>query len=336
MKIAVLIVNVGTPDKPKLKYVSRFLFKFLNDRHVIDLPWLFRKVLVNLIIIPFRVRKSTKLYKLLWSIKSSPLIHYTLKLKEKLQLILPDNYTVFIAMRYGNPSLKFVLQKIYASAYDKIIVIPQFPQYADSTTGTVNYFIMKEVKKWGSTPSIQFINEFYSNPGFINSFAELASENNYKDFDHILFSFHGLPIRHINKVHPEIDCNTCSCTIEMPKHGAMCYKASCYHTSRLLAQKLGLNTKQYTVSFQSRLSKNWIEPFSDKVIIEKAQQGVKRILVLAPSFVVDCLETEVEIGLEYAKLFKVHGGEELVMAKSLNDSDKWINTLKDIALNTSS
>lgn len=332
MKTAVLIVNVGTPDKPEVKYVRRFLTQFLNDRRVIDLPWLLQKILVNFIIVPFRAPKSTKLYKLLWGINGSPLLHYTLRAKDKLQEILPENYRVFAAMRYGNPSLSQTLKQIKKEGYDNLTVIPQFPQYASSSTGTVNAFIMNKLKRWNNTPTIQFINQFYDHPGFIDAFAKRAIEHEYQRFDHILFSYHGLPLRQINKNHPEIDCRNCLCTQEMPEHGKWCYKATCYHTSRLLAQKLNLKNEQYTVAFQSRLSKNWLEPFSDKVIRDLALNGYKKILVLAPAFVADCLETEVEIGIEYVEIFKQHGGKELVMAKSLNDMDAWVVALKTMLI----
>jgi protoporphyrin/coproporphyrin ferrochelatase len=332
MKTAVLLVNVGTPDKPEIMAVRRYLTQFLNDRRVIDIPWLLQKLLVNLIIVPFRSPKSTKLYKLLWSKNGSPLLFYTNKLKEKLQKKLPGNYTIYIAMRYGNPSLNKALASIEKGGFDEVIVLPQFPQYASSSTGTVNEYVMNRIKKWNNTPTIKFINQFYDHQGYVAAFAKRAIESDYQSFDHIVFSYHGLPIRQINKTHPGIDCSLCSCNKEMPAHGKWCYKASCYQTSRLLADKLGLQTEQFTVAFQSRLSKNWLEPFSDKVIVDLAHQGKKRILFLAPAFVADCLETEVEIGIEYAELFKAHGGQELVMAKSLNDMDEWIDALKTIII----
>ena len=187
MKTAVLIVNVGTPDKPEVKYVRRFLTQFLNDRRVIDLPWLLQKILVNLIIVPFRAPKSTKLYKLLWSINNSPLLHYTLQTKNKLEEILPNNYRVFAAMRYGNPSLSHTLKQIQKEGYDKLTVIPQFPQYASSSTGTVNAFIMNKLKHWNNIPTVQFINQFYEHPVFIDAFAQRAFEHDYKRFYNILF-----------------------------------------------------------------------------------------------------------------------------------------------------
>ena len=332
MKTAVLLVNVGTPDKPEVHAVRKYLFQFLNDRRVIDLPWLFQKMLVNLIIVPFRAPKSTKLYKLLWGEKGSPLLYYSKVVQEKLQKILPDNYTVFLAMRYGNPSLSAALDAIKVGNYDKLVVVPQFPQYASSTTGTINQFVMKQVKNWNNIPDIEFVNQFYQHPGFIKAFAKRATENDYKSFDHIIFSYHGLPLRQVDKTHPGIKSTACNCTEHMPEHGNWCYKAQCYETSRLLAKELGLEQNQYTVAFQSRLSKNWLEPFSDKVVVQKGSEKCKRLLVLAPAFVADCLETEVEIGIEYAELFAESGGKELVMAKSLNDMDEWISVLKSLVV----
>lgn len=332
-KTAVVIINVGTPDKPEVKHVRRYLFKFLNDRRVIDLPWLLQKILVNLIIVPFRAPKSTKLYKMLWSENGSPLMHYTLRVKEKLEALLPENYDVYTAMRYEKPSLHKTLEVIRTNQYDEVIVIPQFPQYASSTVGTINQFIMDRVKKWNNIPDFRFVNQFYSHPGFISAFVKRAKAYNYQTYDHIIFSYHGLPLRQIDKVHVDIKCTDCTCHNEMPVHGNWCYRATCYETSRLLAKELKLSPDNYTVAFQSRLSKNWLEPFSDKIVEGKARQGLKKLLVFAPAFVADCLETKVEIGVEYKELFEEHGGEQLTMVESLNDMDEWVATIKDLVVN---
>lgn len=330
MKTAILLVNVGTPDKPKVKDVRRFLFQFLNDRRVIDLPWLLQKILVNLIIVPFRAPKSTKLYKLLWGANGSPLLHYTLSVKEKLQKQLANNYSVYAAMRYGKPSLSETLKEIESKNYDRIIVLPMFPQYASSTTGTINQFILKKITKWNNIPDLIHLNQFYYNNKFIKAFAQRAIEENYENYDHIVFSYHGLPLRQINKSHPDKYCRSCKCISKMPKHGKWCYRAQCYATTRLLVKELKLEQEQYTTAFQSRLSKNWLEPFSDKTLMDLAKHGKKKVLALAPSFVADCLETEVEIGIEYKALFEEAGGEKLTMAKSLNDMDEWIKVLEGI------
>lgn len=329
-KRAVLLVNVGTPDKPTVQAVRRYLTQFLNDARVIDLPWIVRKILVNLIIVPFRAPKSTKLYQQLWTEQGSPLLYYLNNLTTKLQLTLGDDRMVMGAMRYGNPSLKKALKTLKTQHLDELIILPLFPHYASSSTGTVKEFIMKELAKWESMPDLKFIGQFYDHPAFLDAFEQQIRNHHYQDFDHILFSYHGLPLRQIEKVHPEKPVKTCSCQVAMPLHGSHCYRATCYETSRLLARRLNLQFTDYSVSFQSRLSEKWIQPFTDKHLVELAQKGVKRLLVAAPSFVADCLETKVEIGIEYAQTFKKAGGESLVLVESLNDSDLWVAGLAEI------
>ncbi len=330
IKKAVILVNVGTPDKPEVKFVRKFLFSFLNDKRVIDLNLILRKILVNLIIVPFRAPKSSKSYKILWTEKGSPITLYLKNVVEKLQLNLGKEVSVFGAMRYGNPSLIKLLRKIKAQKFDEIFIFPLFPHYASSTTGTVFEFVMNEVKNWNVIPKIIFQNQFYSHPDFINIFSEKIKEYNHENFDKIIFSYHGLPLNHLTKIHPETDVNNCSCETEMPENGNFCYKATCYETTRLIAEKLNLKPENYLVSFQSRLTKNWLSPFTDKTIEELAKNGNKKILLVSPAFVADCLETIVEIEHEYAELFKKFGGEELVLVKSLNDDEKWIFAIKNI------
>lgn len=331
-KIAVLLLNVGSPDNPDIRSVRRYLMKFLNDRRVIDIPWLLQKILVNLIIVPFRAPKSTKLYRRLWGENGSPLIVYSEKAKEKLQKLLPDNFKVFNTMRYGNPGYKIALEEIKKERYSRITIIPMFPQYASSTTGTGIQATVDEIKSWYLLPEIRFVGQFYKNTGFIDAFVQRAGEYNYQEYDHIVFSYHGLPLRQIDKSHPGINNQQCDCSINMPTHGEFCYKATCYETSRLLANELGLLPDKYTVAFQSRLSNDWLEPFTDKTIEGLARQGKKKVLVIAPAFVADCLETIDEIGVEYKKLFKENGGDKLTLVESLNDMDKWIETLASMVL----
>ncbi len=331
-KTAVLLINVGTPDKPSVKSVRRYLYHFLNDRRVIDLPWLLQKILVNLIILPFRAPKSTKLYKRLWTTKGSPLTYYSNLVKDKLDKILPENYDVYLAMRYENPKLKSVLDQIEKENYSALIVFPQFPHYASSTTGSANQAVMDIVQKWNVMPEIRFINQFYEHPGFIQSFVSRVKEMNYESFDHIIFSYHGLPLRQVDKTHPGIKSIDCTCENTMPDHGKHCYKATCYQTSRLLAKELGLSKENYTVAFQSRLSTNWLEPFTDKTIEILTRKGKKSILVCAPAFVADCLETIVEIGIEYQEIIKGVEGAKVTLVPSLNDMDEWIDTMRSILL----
>jgi len=327
---AVILVNLGTPDSPALPDVRRYLFQFLNDRRVIDLPWILQKALVNLIIVPFRAPKSTKLYEQLWSEKGSPLLYYSEQVAEEIQNRLGDHYRVYNAMRYGKPDLKEILNQVEKQIFKKIIVLPLFPQYASATTGSVIELIMNQTSSWQTYPNIQIISSFQDHPAFLKAFATQGAKYDIASFDHVLFSFHGLPLRQINKLHPGKECLTCSCTKETIPEGKLCYKAACYETARLIAAEMELSSGDYSVTFQSRLSKNWMSPFTDKVLIEKAKSGTKRILVFAPSFVADCLETKVEIEYEYGHLFRENGGEHLQMVESLNDSRIWIDGLEQM------
>ena len=327
---AVILVNLGTPDSPALSDVRRYLFQFLNDRRVIDLPWIFQKALVNLIIVPFRAPKSTKLYAQLWSEKGSPLLYFSVQVAKEIQNRLGDDYKIFNAMRYGKPDLKEILNQVEKQIFKKIIVLPLFPQYASATTGSVIGLLMKQISSWQTYPNIQIISSFQDHPAFLKAFAAQGAKYDVTSFDHVLFSFHGLPLRQINKLHPGIDCLTCACAKETIPEGKFCYKAACYETARLIAAEIGLTSNDYSVTFQSRLSKNWMSPYTDKVLIEKAKSKTKRILVFAPSFVADCLETKVEIEQEYSHLFKENGGEYLQMVESLNDNIEWIDGLEQM------
>lgn len=329
-KTAVILANVGTPDEPKVGAVRRYLFQFLNDRRVIDLPWLLQKFLVNVIIVPFRAPKSTKLYQMLWTPAGSPLLTISNSAKEKLQERLGDDYEVFVGMRYQNPSLKKVLQEIKAKGYGKIVVLPMFPQYASSTTGTISQLVNNEIARWNVIPELSIISQFYDKPEFIKAFARQIRKYNLDDYDHIIFSYHGLPFRQTDKVHPAVKTIDCTCEKEMPAHGKYCYKATCYETTRLLAKELELPKKKYSVAFQSRLTKNWLRPFSDEEVARLAKNGAKKILITAPAFIADCLETTVEIGIEYQEIFEENGGEKVQLVESLNANDDWIDTLHQI------
>jgi ferrochelatase len=329
-KTAVVLINVGTPDSPSVKDVRRYLFEFLNDPRVIDIPWLVRKILVNFIIVPFRAPKSAKLYKLLWTEKGSPLTFYSCSVRDKLQEQFGDNYSIFVAMRYANPNIREVMAQIRTRGFSKLIVVPMFPHYASSSTGTASEAVMKQLKNWTVIPEVKFVGQFYHHPQFIDIFADRIRAYHPEKYDHVIFSYHGLPVRHINRIHPGIDCETCSCTRQLPSHGEFCYKATCYETTRLLVAKLGLAEGKFTQSFQSRLSDKWLKPFTDKLLIKMAGEGVKNILIVAPAFVSDCLETTVELGVDYRNQFKQAGGENLTYVESLNDLPAWVDVLKSL------
>lgn len=341
LKTAVLLINLGTPDSPSVKDVRKYLFEFLNDPRVIDIPALARFLLVNLIIVPFRAPESAKVYQELWThnglpngIKGSPILYYGKSVQEKLQKALGSKYDVHLAMRYKNPSIDDVLTEIYKKNYKKIVVIPLFPQYASATTGSVIDKVMKIMSKWWVIPVVQFISQFYDNEGYINTVVERSRKYKIEEYDHVLFSYHGLPVRQVDKVYKDGTlCEEHNCETEINETNKFCYKATCYATTRLIAQRLNLPKEKYTVCFQSRLDKKWLEPFADKMIIEQARKGAKKLLVFSPAFVADCLETLIEIGVEYQKLFEEHGGEKVQLVESLNDHPMWIETLKELVLN---
>lgn len=331
MNKVLLLVNTGTPDNPGTVAVRSYLSEFLNDPHVIDLPPTIRKILVNFLIVPFRAPHSAALYKKLWTEKGSPLRIHLDNLVSKLQEKVNDDYTVIGAMRYGNPSLGSVLERIRQGSVNKITVLPLFPQYASSTTGSIIDFVMEEVSTWDQLPPIRFVDEYYSHEAFIEAFAKRIKQCNPEQFSHLLFSYHSLPVRHIQKVHAEHDFSACNCSNEFPEYGQHCYRATCYETTRLLAKKLNLPDDSYSTSFQSRFSKKWLAPFTDKVLQELLMKGKTKILVAAPSFVADCLETIVEIDSGYRNQFMLSGGEKLELVASLNDSDEWVDAIIGIA-----
>lgn len=328
MKRAVLLINIGTPDQPSKKEVRRYLREFLNDPFVIDIPALGRLLLVNLIIIPFRVNKSTALYRRLWTPEGSPLLIYLQGLELKLQALMKEEARVYSAMRYGSPSLKKTLAQISREGYDELVVLPLFPQYANSTTGSIIHAVEKRASRMSGIRTTRFVHQFYHHPTFLEAFARRIRSYKPAEFDHVLFSFHSLPIRQVEAQHPGRSCEGCSCEHTLPYEGVACYKAACYETARQLASNCGIDN--YSVAFQSRFAKKWISPFSDHAVIDLARQGKKRVLVAAPSFVADCLETVVEIGLDYNELFRNEGGEQLVLVESLNDDPLWVEALREI------
>ena len=301
---------------------------------MIDLPWLARKLLVNGIIVPFRAPKSAKIYKELWDLGEgqSPLLVHTQKVQEKLKVRLKSsNVDVYMAMRYQNPSMADVMEEMRALHYDHVIVLPLFPQYASASSGSAIERAMKIMSTWWTTPEISIVNQFWDNSGYIDSIVERSKAFNLKDYDHILFSYHGLPEKHVDKVYEGDNlCSEAPCETEINDKNSLCYKATSYATTRLIADKLGLKEEDYTVCFQSRLDKKWLTPFSDKVVEEQGRRGAKKLLAFSPAFVADCLETVIEIGHEYQDIFEDHGGEKIQLVPSSNDHERFIDGLEEI------
>ena len=331
----VLLVNLGTPDSPGVGDVRSYLSQFLNDPRVIDIPWLWRKILVNLIIVPFRASKSAAIYRKLWTDKGSPLLYYGHVVQKLLQSDLGSEFDVHLAMRYKNPSIPAVLGQMRKKNYDQIIVVPMFPHYASASTGSALEEVMRVVSKWWVIPELKYISQYYDHPTFIKAFVARGNAYRLDDYDHVLFSYHGLPERQVEKVHPAHSCADYHCETRVIPENKFCYRATCYATTRLIAAQLRLNPERYTVCFQSRLDQKWLKPFSDEVVAGLAKKGMKKILVFSPAFTADCLETIVEIGEEYQDIFTANGGEKVQLVESLNDHPLWIECLKELVVDKS-
>ena len=334
-KAAIILVNLGSPDQPTPGAVYRYLTEFLNDRRVIDVSWLGRKILVNGIIVPLRHRKSAKVYQKVWTPEGSPLIVHSKNLCEKLEASMRQERVeirCFLAMRYQNPSMLSALREVLAWNPDEVILLPLFPQYASATTGSVADKFMRILRDAWVIPSFQIIEQFWDNPRYLDAVARRAEKFNLAEYNHVLFSYHGLPERQVDKIYEDRRCKNHACEHEVNDENKWCYKAACYGTSRAVAARLGLREDQYTVCFQSRLGKGWIQPYADEVIQRMGKEGKKRLLVFSPAFVADCLETIEEIGEEYQELFEHHGGEKVQLVPSLNAGDDWVETLKQMCL----
>lgn len=335
MKTGVLLINLGTPDSPKTSDVRKYLSQFLNDPRVIDINPLGRFLLVNGIIVPFRSPKSAKLYKHIWTKVGSPLLMYGNKVKALLQKELGDAFVVELGMRYQSPDMESALSNLREARVEKIIMIPLYPQYASSSTGSSVAEALRIISKWEVTPSFEVISKFYDNPDFIDACVEVAKKYDQTDYDYFIFSYHGLPERHINKGAAHYGDNTCNfgdCCNSITENNQYCYRANCFETTRQLVKRLNIPEGKYETTFQSRLDDKWIKPYSDKVIAQKAKEGKKKMLVFSPAFVADCLETIYEIGTEYNEIFKANGGEKIQLVESLNDHPKWIEALKKMVL----
>ena len=333
-KYGVLLLNLGTPDSPETKDVRRYLSEFLNDPRVIDLSPIKRWFLVNLIIVPFRAPKSAKEYKKLFKLGGgkSPLLTYSKSLKDKVNNLTGNEFDIELAMRYGNPSMDDVLNRMRTKNYDEIIIFPLYPQYASASSGSSIEKALNIINKWWVIPEIKVIGQFYDDIRYLNCIKNRANAFNLKNYDHILFSYHGLPERHVNKVYLDAKlCKDHECDKEVNESNKHCYKATCYATTRHLVKMFKLKEGEYSTSFQSRLGNDpWISPFTDQVVEKLAKNRCKRLLVFSPAFVADCLETTIEISEEYLNIFRQNGGEVLDLVPSLNDEDDWVESLADI------
>lgn len=330
-KTGILLVNLGTPNSPSTPDVRRYLTQFLTDGRVIDIPWLPRQLLVRGIIGPFRAPKSAATYREIWMPEGSPLMVYGQRLLAKVRARLAPEIPVELAMRYQQPSIEAGLKRLRDAGVERYVVFPLFPQYASATTGSVHEEVMRILSRWQGIPEVLLIGDYPDHPGFIQPFVAAAREHKLADYDHVLFSYHGLPKRQIRKADDHGVCQFGTCCDQLGPSNRLCYRAQCLASTRALVRELGLQEGGYTTCFQSRLGRDpWIEPYTSDVLEKLAHQGVKRLLVLCPAFVADCIETIDEIAVEYAEEFREAGGETLTLVPSLNDRDTWVEGLIQI------
>ncbi|MGO2294046.1 MAG: ferrochelatase [Psychroflexus halocasei] len=325
----VLLVNLGSPASTDPKDVKSYLGEFLMDERVIDLPYLLRTILVKGIILNTRPKQSAKAYSKIWWDEGSPLIVLSEKLQDKVNK--ETSVPISLAMRYGEPSMKNGLQELYDQGVTEVLLVPLYPQFAMATTETI--IVLAEQLRDEFFPKIDFtvVPPFYNHPDYVTVLSRSIIEELEKiDYDHLLFSYHGVPERHIRKSditnsHCKIDGSCCQTP---SKAHQFCYRHQCYETTRLVGEKLKLKEGTFSTSFQSRLGFDpWLKPYTDRTVEKMAQEGTEKIAVVTPAFVSDCLETLEEIAMEADEIFKENGGKEFTFIPCINDREDWVKTL---------
>ncbi|WP_339505311.1 ferrochelatase [Pseudomonas sp. RL_105y_Pfl2_101] len=329
---ALLLVNLGSPASTSVADVRRYLNQFLMDPYVIDLPWPVRRLLVSLILIK-RPEQSAHAYASIWWEEGSPLVVLSRRLQQAMTAQWAQG-PVELAMRYGEPSIESALVRLASQGHKKITLAPLYPQFADSTVTTVIEEAKRVVREKKLNVQFSILQPFYDQPEYVDALVASAKPYLMQEHDHLLLSFHGLPERHLTKLDPtglhcfkDADC----CKSAPPEVMATCYRAQCIRTAELFAQRMGLKDGQWSVSFQSRLGRaKWIEPYTEARLDELAKSGVKKVLVMCPAFVADCIETLEEIGDRGREQFRAAGGEELVLVPCLNDEAQWARALSTL------
>ncbi len=322
-----IVLNLGTPQAPQTREVRAYLREFLMDPFVIDVPGPLRWLIVHGVVLPTRPAKSAEAYRKIWTDRGSPLLFHLLDLAEKVRNHLGEGWVVEPAMRYGQPSIESAFRRLQSEGVTDVTVFPLYPQYSLAATETSIQECRRIAQKVSGDFKLDFVGAFYRHPGFISAYVE-SVKNSLADYpyEHILFSFHGLPERHVKKTDltGEHCLNQQECCSVMNEANQNCYRAQCYQTANAMAHSLGLKPDQYTVCFQSRLGRNpWIRPYTDHFYESLPARGVKKIAVVCPAFVADCLETLEEIQIRGKEEFILHGGEDLKLVPSLNSSDSW-------------
>jgi len=327
-KSAVLLVNLGSPDSTAVADVRTYLREFLSDDRVLDSPKLVQQFVLNCFILPTRPKRSAEAYQKVWTDQGSPLIVTSQNVQALLQERIDD--PVELAMRYGNPSIPSAIAKLKEMGIQRLLLVPLYPHYAMSSYETVVVRVMEEVAEQIPNLTVETVQPFYNDPDYIEALYQSAKPYLDTDFDHLLFSYHGIPARHLSKAdsskaHCRVvkDC----CSVCSPAH-ATCYRAQTLATTNAFVARAGIPPEKYSISFQSRLGREpWLEPYTDFVIPQLVEKGNKRILVIMPAFVSDCLETLEEIAMEGKEQFLEAGGESFVAIPCLNEHPAWIDFL---------
>lgn len=328
----VLLVQLGTPDSTRVADVRRYLREFLSDPRVLDIPAPARWLLLRAVILPFRPRRSAAAYRTIWRSDGSPLLVHGRDLAAGVAKALGEGFRVELGMRYGAPTVASALGRLLAVGADRIVVLPLFPQYASSSSGSALERALGVAATRWNVPQLVTLGAFYDDPGFVAAVADRARPVlDALRPDHVLLSYHGLPERHVRKsdesggAHCLASATCCDAIVAANRH---CYRAQCFATSRALIAALGLRPEDTTTAFQSRLGRTpWIRPYTDEVLSDLARRGVRRLAVACPSFVADCLETLEEIGIRGREQWLAAGGEELALVPCPNANPAFVDTV---------
>ncbi|MBW2231824.1 MAG: ferrochelatase [Deltaproteobacteria bacterium] len=326
----VLLVNLGTPDSPTPRDVRRYLREFLSDPRVLSMPAPARWLLLNAIILPTRPKRSAHAYAQIWTDAGSPLLQNGIALRDAVADELGDRYRVELAMRYGQPDVPSALERLLAAGVRRATLLPLFPQYSEAATGSVIAHVETCRARRAPDLSLETIRDFHTDPGFIRAVVD-AAQPTLSEFqaDHLLLSFHGLPESQVRENPGCLDDSNC-CSVQSERNRG-CYRAQCFASSRALTSALGLEADGVTTSFQSRMGRaRWIQPASEVVIRSLAERGVRRLAVLCPAFVADCLETLEEIGIRLRATWQEVGGEELALCPCPNAHPTWVRAVADL------
>lgn len=333
-----LLINLGSPDSPGTGDVRRYLREFLSDPRVIDIPAIARWLLLNLIILPLRPRKSGAAYQKIWTDRGSPLVAHSQDLAAGVAELLEKRdgpnakFHLQLAMRYGSPSIADALAEFRRVGVMRIRVLPLYPQYSTAATASSIARVFEVANQHWNLPAIEIVPPFFDHPAYLDPYARLAAgrmaaaetQGRFK-FDHVLFSFHGIPERHILKGNVQDHCKLDdACCAKIGPENQYCYRAHCYATARGLAERLKLEPGKWSVSFQSRLGRTpWLQPYTDFELAELPARGVKNLAVFSPAFVADCLETLEELDMAGRETFRDAGGENFYYVPCVNSDPAW-------------